>query len=375
MKIRLLFVLFQFVYITTSFAQIIVTNETFPNPGDTLFVKVDNLPEGLYIGTSGPAQDWNFLNLEASFLQKKIAKEAIEGEYYVDFPKADALLDIEIGEGYFEINRNQIALLGYAGRDPLGLNINVSGKFSEPYVERRARMEFEDKHVLNTTIFIPLIAKDLPQNILNNLPLTPDSLRINFGIERNDEIDAWGTMTVPDGIYEVLREKRVEKRNVRLEAKIGLLDWQDVTNFVTDNKFLGEQNSTSYYFFSNKTIEPIAIVKMKEGSDKIGSVAYKADRPMVDNDNISTSNPGVYVSPNPAIVSARFEFKNLATGTYQLKIFNILGVEVWKKEYQISSNQVDKIPLGGFQKGTYLYSLIDEKGKTLTTKRLMVVKP
>lgn len=374
MKIRLLFVLFQFIYIATNVAQIIVTNETFPNPGDTLFTKIDNLPEGLYIGTTGPAQDWNFINLEPSFTQVNVIKEAIEGEYYAAFPNTNALIDIEIGQGYFEINRNQVALLGYAGLDPLGLNIKVNGKFSTPYIERRSKMIFEDKNILNTNILLPLPTKDIPQDILNNLPLTPDSLRINFAIERTDEVDAWGTMTIPEGIYEVLREKRIEKQQIKLEAKIGLLNWQNVTNFV-NNKFLGEQNRVSYHFFSNKTLEPIAIVKMQENGDKIANVVYKSERSNRYSEDINTSIPGIYVSPNPAIVSARFEFKNLASGTYQLKIFNILGLEVWKKEYQINGNRIEKIPLGSFQKGTYLYSLIDERGKTLATKRLMVVKP
>ena len=85
--------------------------------------------------------------------------------------------------------------------------------------------------------------------------------------------------------------------------------------------------------------------------------------------------PGVYAYPNPAINDARFEFTNLNRDTYTLKIYNILGAEVLKKQYFVNGTRTEKVDLTDLRKGTYLYSLIDSKGKTLTTKRLMIIRP
>ncbi|MCB0598025.1 MAG: T9SS type A sorting domain-containing protein, partial [Phaeodactylibacter sp.] len=69
------------------------------------------------------------------------------------------------------------------------------------------------------------------------------------------------------------------------------------------------------------------------------------------------------------------EFTNLAPGRYKLKIHNILGIEEWRKTYQISGNHTEKVDISSLRKGTYLYSLVDDRGKTITTRRLIVVRP
>ncbi|MFK7933006.1 MAG: T9SS type A sorting domain-containing protein [Saprospiraceae bacterium] len=358
------------------FAQITVTTETFPQSGDTLFIKTDNLPSEIVIGTEGPAQDWNFTSLEAPFIRQTAIRRASEGMFFNDFANAELLAEVETGEGYFNVSDSEYALLGYGGQDPLELGLETVARFSNPYVQQRSPMNYEDENTFTTSILIPFAGDDLPEAILDQIPITPDSIRINYAIERTDKVDAWGTVTIPGGIYDVLREKRVEKRNVKVEAKISILDWQDITAFLPQNDLLGEQVVTAYYFFSNESIEPIAIVNMAADEETITSVDFKSEDlvPTAVQDN-NNKEPNIYVSPNPAITSTRFEFTNLKAGQYDLKIYNILGVEVWSKEYFISGSRAEKVDLIGFKKGTYLYSLIDSRGKSLATKRLMIVRP
>lgn len=83
----------------------------------------------------------------------------------------------------------------------------------------------------------------------------------------------------------------------------------------------------------------------------------------------------MYAFPNPAIVNVRFEFTNLIPGNYKVSIFNILGAEVWKNYYYISGQRIEKVDISNLRKGTYLYSLQDDRGKTIATKRLVVVRP
>jgi len=79
--------------------------------------------------------------------------------------------------------------------------------------------------------------------------------------------------------------------------------------------------------------------------------------------------------PNPATEWVRFECTNLPQEQYTLKIYNIIGKLVWKESYALSGNKSIKLDLDDFKKGTYLYSLVDEKGNVIGTKRLVVVKP
>jgi len=84
----------------------------------------------------------------------------------------------------------------------------------------------------------------------------------------------------------------------------------------------------------------------------------------------------VLAYPNPAIFDVRFEFMNLKPGTYQLKIYNLLGVAVLDTSYHIKSgSQVEKMDVSELRKGTYLYSLVGPDGKTIATKRLIIIRP
>ena len=67
---------------------------------------------------------------------------------------------------------------------------------------------------------------------------------------------------------------------------------------------------------------------------------------------------------------------NVPSGKYDLKIYNILGVEVWSQNYQFQ-NATDTVLLdvSDFKKGTYLYSLVNQKGKRIATRRLIILRP
>ena len=50
-------------------------------------------------------------------------------------------------------------------------------------------------------------------------------------------------------------------------------------------------------------------------------------------------------------------------------------MEQWSRTYYIDGNRTEKVDVSELRKGTYLYSLSNEQGKTLSTRRLIVVRP
>ncbi|MBK7425905.1 MAG: T9SS type A sorting domain-containing protein [Saprospiraceae bacterium] len=65
----------------------------------------------------------------------------------------------------------------------------------------------------------------------------------------------------------------------------------------------------------------------------------------------------------------------LSAGNYTVKIINILGMAVWSEKYYVNGSRTIRVELDDFKRGTYLYALINDKGRTITTKRLIVLKP
>ncbi len=364
-------------------AQITITTDDFPVVGDTLFTAVDNLPANIDLQPTNGEHSWDFSSLQAPFTRRRVVREASQAPAAALFPNADVVMESgTTGDGYYNVSNGRFELVGFFGTDPLGLGFEVATPFSPAYVERRAPLNSFDVNQMESALLFAFNPDDLPVDIFDQLPVTPDSLRVRVAIDRLDIVNGYGTLTIPGGIYDVLREKRTEIRETRIDAKLPFVGWNDITDIVIElvdmpelTDQLGQDTLITYHFFSNEAKEPIAVVTADADGQNVTSVEYKANDVVSNVQDLSRLKPGVYAIPNPAIVNVRFEFSNLPQGKYDLKIYNILGVEVWRKRYEINGNFTEKVEISQLNKGTYLYSLSNERGKTIMTKRLVVVRP
>ncbi len=357
-------------------AQITITSAQFPEAGDTLVVASDNLPESSAVPRGGENQEWMLGNLQAPFATRVLFKNAAEGAGAASFPEADLVAELAEGlEGYYKIEDGAFIYLGSYGEDPLEFGLELAVNFGEGLIERKAPLKFGDEFESSSSAEVRFSADDLPQEVLDELPVVPDSLKIIIETTRSVKVDGWGTMFIPGGSYDVLREKRTESREVKLEARIGFLPWFDITDLIPENDFLGNLDAVSYHFMNDVEKEPIAEFYLNGDESELLRVLYKGADFITNVKGINHLKPGVYAFPNPAIVNVRFEFTNLPAGDYDLRIYNILANEVWAERYYISGSKTVKADISNLRKGTYLYSLIDSKGKTLGTRRLVVLRP
>lgn len=369
-----------FLFLLTAYcasAQITVTNATFPAAGDTLKTVFDGMPVNIDInpasGTIGAS--WNFSNLQG-MLRETVFRPASEGNAADEFPGANLVTSFGVaGENYYKTTNNRYELIGYQGPDPANLGLNLSVHINPPLVEKRAPLNFTDSYSDEGAVLVPIAASDIPGGILDSLPVTPDSVRVRIAIERSGFIEGWGTLAIPGGSYDVLREKRVELTETRLDVKIGSLPWFDVTD-LAGLDFLGADTTTTYNFYDENSKEAIAVATVDNiDNDQVLFVEYKYNDVVTNVRYVNSGKPDILAYPNPAMEDIRLEFMNLNSGKYTVKMYNILGVEVWKKEYTINGNRIVRIDVSNFRKGTYLYSLVNENGKTISTKRIIVMRP
>lgn len=83
--------------------------------------------------------------------------------------------------------------------------------------------------------------------------------------------------------------------------------------------------------------------------------------------------PNLFVSPNPTYGHALFFTENLSQDTYEIRVFNIIGIELWKSSYLIRGDRTIEVDLSHLRKGTYFYSLKNSYGQIITTKRLVIL--
>lgn len=365
-------------------AQITVTNATFPVAGDTLHFGFDENPVGFNPATApGGNQTWDFAGLVTDNTTTVVYQSANMGTNASDYPGAELVQPGAAGDSYINITANKMEIMGYAGGDPTGLGVDVLAKFAPAYSERSVPLNFFDINGQTSNLSIPFSTNLLPDSVLALLPIAPDSLRTRTTIQRLEVVDGWGTCQIPGGSYPVLRLKRTEYTTTNIDAHISSpfpLGWQDISAFLGGNnnlsQLIGTDTTVTYHFLSNTQKEEIAVATMANDLSSVTRFRFKSNPVSA---VFAVQNPGnanIFASPNPAVDKVQFDCRNLPQDDYSIKIFNILGKEVWKQDYyQMGGDQVISVDLEKFTKGIYLYNLSTKNGKVIGTKRLIVLKP
>ncbi len=351
-----------------------MTDESFPQAGDTLFLAVDNDPGIVLTGPGGP-YDWDYTSLQAPFTTEVLYKPASEGNAADQLPNADLVVDLPGGsEAYYEISNGELRNIAINGPDPAGLGFDLLMKLDPPLVERKAPTSFGFSLLQESSIGAAISSDLIPQQILDQLPITPDSLRLRISANRTEFADAYGTVSIPGGTFDVLRIKRFEVREFHVDAYLSFSGWAEITDLVGAD--MPPDSSLTYFFLSNEAKEPIVSIEADPLTEEVQRVTFKSIEGSVATTFVPAGQAMVLAYPNPAINDVRFEFINLQPGDYRLEIYNLLGVKIREKNYHLKGgNSVDKMDITALRKGSYLYALIGPDGKTITTKRLIVIRP
>lgn len=359
-------------------AQITVTSATFPNAGDTLyFARVFEPSLNNWFTPPGGNQLWDFSGLSADETYSIAYQAPGNGVNASSFLGSEAVVIGSNGESYYNITIGKIELLGYAGIDPANLGVQVLARFAPPVIERRSPMNFFDINQQTSDLSLPFSIEDLPDSLLANIPGLSfvDSIRVRVNFQRLEVVDGWGTLKIPGGQYDVLREKRTEYTTTALDVH-SFLGWIPISGGsggLLD--FLGTDTTTTFRYMSNTEKEEIAVLTTDNSQSAVESVRYKNNGTTPVHYVSAPGNANIQAFPNPATEWVRFDCTNLPADDYTLKIFSIIGKEIWKNTYALSGNKSIRLELDDFKKGTYFYSLEDHKGNIISTKRLVVVKP
>ncbi len=363
-------------------AQITVTAATFPAVGDTFRYALDLNPAGAnFITPPGGSQLWDFSGLQFGQTFETIYRSPDSGMYHTDFPGAELMQGGGAGESYYNVTNAKVELLGYAGGDPTGLGVNVLARFVPPVIERRSPLNFFDINQQTSDLSIPFSTDALPDSLLAGIPGASfiDSIRIRLNFQRLEIVDGWGELKIPGmGMpTPVLREKRTEYTTTNMDVH-SPLGWIPVPAGTIGGlaNFLGTDTTITYRYISNTHKEDLALVTVNADGATVATVRFKnidmlTPAPTVD----APGAASVQAFPNPAIQWVRFDCKNLPADDYTLKIFNIVGKVVWKETHYIAGKRSFTVDLEDFKKGTYLYSLVNQEGTIIGTKRLVIVKP
>ena len=375
MKKHILFLALASIIIPVLHAQIVITNATFPVAGDTLKTVTDNTPPAIVsITPPGGPQTWDFSALDGTFTQEEVFADASEGTGFANFPGATVYTNNQVTETYYASDAGTFSVLGFNGQVPAGgFPIEAVIKYSPPFVERRAPLQFFDIFQEATDLNIPFAVADLPSEIVDSLGILTglaDSIRIRINISQLNTVDGFGTLSIPGGTYDVLRQKITSYQTVRFDVHT-FLGWLDVTDQVIQAGLPGFGTDTSYahLFLSNTAKEPIASVNTADGLN-VTTVTYKNNGVISSSEDISNDQHAkVMMSPNPAFSETTFDLQHITDGQYQLTLFDMQGARLFSEKI---TTPTTTISLDGMATGTYTCILTQvADGKHMWSGRLV----
>lgn len=366
-------VIFTILAVTLSLtAQITITSATFPAAGDTLRTATDLAPAGIAITPVGGPQTWDYTSLNATTREVNAFRPAAEGSASANFPGAELVTISDVGaEVYFDVSATAFSILGISGGTGMGGGFPVEADFrySPPLVERRAPLNFFDINQSQSDATIALPSSAIPGGVLDSLGIPTglfDSIRIRISVQRLEVVDGYGTLAIPGGTYDVLRQKRTDYTTTGVDVHT-FLGWVDVATIIGMDLFPAD-TTIAFEFLSNTAKEPIAVVTVDSTGTNAVQVDYK------DNGIIEAINPvtgattSITVSPNPVTNEAIFSLINMLPGQYTLRVFDTNGQLIMVKPL---SSERETVSMQSLSAGMYLYQVVDTKGQVMNTGRFM----
>lgn len=198
-------------------AQIVITSDELLGIGDDVVQAFDNSPDpSLVPGESGGNLFWDFTALFADEIDTLSFLSPGATPFYLHFPTANLAFFTGTDGSYIYFNKNQDALLmvGIATEmDDLGQVVSAIEPNEEFLV-----FPYEYGYQSNETFSYNFTADVSIPGI--------DSMKMKRTIEKNSEVDAWGTMVVPMGTFDVLRVHETRNYIDTIWAKVAIFGWQ-----------------------------------------------------------------------------------------------------------------------------------------------------
>jgi len=341
-------------------AQITITNSVFPVVGDTLRYIFGNQPGAInkIFTPPGGNQQWDLSNLQPTQYWNQIMKNPATGPANASFPGASILYNPlnSASQVYLQVTGNQVLDMGYFGLDELGLGLNLLFDKVPNLEEAWAPINFFDLHQSASNVLTAFDAPIAPPILLNLVP-TADSFRIRVTYQRISAVDAFGTLAIPGGTFDVLRKKRTEYKSTAVDVKVAPLGWIDISTIGGQQILpLGTDTITTFHFLNDVSKEAIAICTLNTAQNAVTGVQYKAL-----NTPTYTFTPSLnevmFTYPNPAQNTLNVHFTNDVGAIFQLILINIQGNQVLEQTVEVSATENDiSIPVTNLPPG--IYSLI-----------------
>ncbi len=183
-------------------AQLTITQNDFASTGTIITMTDDTLPATLTLDQAGPNQTWDFSALNNHYTYQYHFINPASAPFASTFPTANLVIDVT-GSGYFYYLNNTASALTAVGQsgdfldngNAIAIRLNPADKILE--FPATYQSTFSNTMNFDETIYYNMVVSGYQI----------DSVRMKSTQQKNSVIDAWGTVTTPEGAFQCIRQK------------------------------------------------------------------------------------------------------------------------------------------------------------------------
>jgi len=353
-------------------AQITITNATFPVVGDSLKTATDLTPAGISMTPPGGPQTWDFSTLNADTRQVDVFHPASDGSAAANFPGAELVVIGDVaGETYFDITPTAFSILGIGGAGAsIGFPVQADLIYSPPLVVYEAPLNFfdNDSYTSNATISLPTSA--IPGAIFDSLGIPTglfDSIRLRITVQSLRLVDGYGTLAIPGGTYDVLRQKQTDYTTTGVDVHT-FIGWVDIGTIIGGGGLIPPDTTITFNFLSNTEKEPIAVVTVDSTQLIASQIDFKDNGIPNAVNHVTIEPPSIAVFPNPASDIVTIDIDHNLPGKYSFRLFDVNGQEVFDQD---PTATLEEMSVQSLQPGLYIIQVIYENDQVIGYGKLI----
>jgi hypothetical protein len=322
-------------------AQITITQADIAPLGSEIFRGTDTTFTETQIGPGGTNMSWDFSGIVDDTGDTLVLQNPTILPNYADFPTSNIAIINGGGTAYGILSSADLSIIGQTA-NIAGTDIVVDVNPAEIVVDFPAT--YNDSYFNSSRAFgeFPFTATGI------------DSARVISVKEKQVDVDAWGSLIIPFGTFNVIRVKEeivqydtIDIHTLSIPPFI-IGSWQ---NFQTD-----ETHTTHYSFWANGIGFPVMEIDSIHATGEV-NVTWLLQTPAIGiKEQIASTNAMVYPNPAKDLVTIKLSQNGLAT----IEVTDVLG-----KQVKMLSNQkiASTLNVADLTEGIYVYKVTYANGK------------
>ena len=332
----------------TSFGQIVITNDDIAPVGTTVYMANDTLPSDEIVpGDAGANKTWDFSDVTAHTIDTVDLVAPASTPYADEFPESNFAMTLASDSIFIFMTRNddKLSRIGMAitleEEDPVFWHMNPEDILLDFPVSYQN--SYNETYVISSIIASPQPGAD--------------SIWLKDTYDKETNIDAWGTLVIPMGSFDVLRQRIDEIETDSIFAKIAG-NWMFISETI--------DTSITYSWWTDDVNVGFTLFSMDvdpASGDVDGSISFMNSLP-VGLHEIAMIESKAF--PNPVSDVLNIEFEEAQNG--ELTLYNQVGQLVRSRKLNHQNHvqlQISQLPAG-----MYLYRISNASGEVVSSGKV-----